>query len=204
MRPFTAKDRDEFLMSGFIVQLEIQVSEDIRKRYRANRSLNELRQNMLSRSRLPRGIVTNTESRLQLKATEIEKFLKRKRKEKTPIQMWKDYVGEQVDNIVYRVKKDIDSGEEVMEQYEPSVNVPEEMPIRSFSTSLLPFLRSDLSVDIRYAFPDPIDQVLVSESNYIVAYGIQLYKLVLLLKSTAFIDEGNNIIVLKEQYGVNI
>ena len=68
-------------------QLEIRVSEDIRECYRANRSLNELRQNMLSRSRLPRGTVTNTESRIQLKATEIENFLKRKREETTPIHM---------------------------------------------------------------------------------------------------------------------
>jgi hypothetical protein len=35
-RPFTAKDRDEFLMNGFMEQLEIRVSEDIRECYRAN------------------------------------------------------------------------------------------------------------------------------------------------------------------------
>jgi hypothetical protein len=89
---------------------------------------------------LPRGIVTNAESRLQLKATEIENFLKRKRKEKTPIQMWKDYMEEQFGNIADRVKKENDSGEEAMEQYEPSVSALEEMPIRSFSMSLLPLL----------------------------------------------------------------
>ncbi len=85
-RPFTAKDRDEFLMNGFMEQLEIRVSDDIRECYRANRSLNVIRQNMLSRSQLPRGIVTNAESRIQLKATEIENFLKEK-EETTPIQM---------------------------------------------------------------------------------------------------------------------
>ena len=79
-RPFTAKDRDEFLMNGFMEQLEIRVSDDIRECYRANRSLNVIRQNMLSRSQLPRGIVTNAGSRLQLKATEIENFLKEKEK----------------------------------------------------------------------------------------------------------------------------
>ena len=94
--------------------------------------------------------------------------------------MWKDYVEEQFDNIAYRVTKEIDSGEEAMEQYEPSVSVPEEMPISSFSTSLLPLLRSDLSVDIRDAFLCTIDQAMVSVSDYIIAYGIQLYKLVLL------------------------
>ncbi|CEG80342.1 hypothetical protein RMATCC62417_14696 [Rhizopus microsporus] len=193
-------------MNGFLEQLEIRVSEDIRKCYRANRSLNELCQNMLSRSRLPRGIVTNAEPRLQLKAAEIENFLKRKRKrkEKTPVQMWKDYVEEQFDNIAYKVKKEIDSGEEAMEQYEPNVSIPEEMPIKSFSTSLFPLLRLDLSVDIRDAFLDTIDQAMVSVSNYIIAYGIQLYKLVLFLKSATFINEGNNTIALEEQYGVNV
>ncbi|CEG83896.1 hypothetical protein RMATCC62417_17762 [Rhizopus microsporus] len=128
---------------------------------------------MLSRFRLPRGIVANAESRLQLKATEIENFLKRKRKrkEKTSIQMWKDYAEEQFDNIAYRVKKEIDSGEVAMEQYELSVSVLEEMPIRSFSTSLLPPLRSDLSVDIRDTL-DTIDQAMISVSDYIIVYGI--------------------------------
>ncbi|CEG76197.1 hypothetical protein RMATCC62417_11127 [Rhizopus microsporus] len=78
------------------------------------------------------------------------------------------------------------------------------MPIRSFSTSLLPLLRSDLSVDIRDAFLNTIDQAMVSVSDYIIAYGIQLYKLVLLLESATFINEGNNTIALEEQYGVNV
>ena len=94
--------------------------------------------------------------------------------------MWKDYVEEQFDNIAHRVKKEIDSGEEAMEQYEPSVSVPEEIPISPFSTSLLPLLQSDLSVDIRDAFLYAIDQAMVSVSDYIIAYDIQLYKLVLL------------------------
>ncbi|ORE03240.1 hypothetical protein BCV72DRAFT_315910 [Rhizopus microsporus var. microsporus] len=130
---------------------------------------------MLSRSRLPRGIVTNAVSRLQLKATEIEDFLKRKkkRKEKTPVQMWKNYAEEQFDNITYRVKKE--SGKETMEQYEPSVSVPEEVPIRPFSTSLLPLLRSDLSVDIRDAFLDTINQAMASVSDYIIANDIQIW-----------------------------
>ena len=87
---------------------------------------------------------------------------------------------EQFDNIAYRVTKEIDSGEEAMEQYEPSVSVPEEMLISSFSTSLLSLLRLDLSVDIRDAFLYTIDQVMVSVSDYIIAYGIHLYRLVLL------------------------
>ncbi|KAG1457883.1 hypothetical protein G6F57_014806 [Rhizopus arrhizus] len=71
-----------------------------------------------------------------------------------------------------------------MEQYEPSVSVPEEMPISSFSTSLLPLLRSDLSVDIRDAFLCTIDQAMVS--------------------SATFINEGNNTVVLEEQNDVNV
>ncbi|CAO3684672.1 unnamed protein product [Rhizopus microsporus] len=173
-RPFTAKDRDEFLMNGFMEQLEIRVSEDIHECYRANRSLNELHQNMLSRSRLPRGIVTNAESRIQLKAMEIDNFLKEK-EETTPIQI---------------VTKEIDSGEEAMEQYEPSVSVPEEMLISSFSTSLLSLLRLDLSVDIRDAFLYTIDQVMVSAC--------------VALKSATFINEGNNTVVLEEQNDVNV
>ncbi|KAG1170597.1 hypothetical protein G6F70_007578 [Rhizopus microsporus] len=98
--------------------------------------------------------------------------------------MWKDYVEEQFDNIAHRVKKEIDSGEEAMEQYEPSVSVPEEIPISPFSTSLLPLLQSDLSVDIRDAFLYAIDQAMVS--------------------SATFINEGNNTVVLEEQNGVNV
>ncbi|KAL4210898.1 hypothetical protein AB4K20DRAFT_1968871 [Rhizopus microsporus] len=75
-------------------------------------------------------------------------------------------------------------GEEAMEQYEPSVSVPEEIPISPFSTSLLPLLQSDLSVDIRDAFLYAIDQAMVS--------------------SATFINEGNNTVVLEEQNGVNV
>ena len=60
---------------------------------------------------------------------------------------------EQFDNIAYRVKKENDSGEEAMEQYEPSVSVPEKMPISSFSTSLLPLLRSDFICGYQRCLP---------------------------------------------------
>ncbi|ORE08303.1 hypothetical protein BCV72DRAFT_334526 [Rhizopus microsporus var. microsporus] len=95
--------------------------------------------------------------------------------------MWKDYVEEYFDNVAYTVKKESDSREEAMEQYGPN----------SF-------------VGIRDAFLDTIDQIMVSVSDYIIAYGIQLHKPVLLLKGAIFINEGNNTIVLEEEYGVNV
>ncbi|KAL4213590.1 hypothetical protein AB4K20DRAFT_1944892 [Rhizopus microsporus] len=64
----------------------------------------------ISRSRLPRGLITDAEARVQEPAGEIEKLLKRK--DKTPLQRWKDFVEKEFYNIADRIEQENDDIQE--------------------------------------------------------------------------------------------
>ncbi|CEG68495.1 hypothetical protein RMATCC62417_04745 [Rhizopus microsporus] len=110
-------EREEYLMSTFMEQLEIHVSSEIRHCYQTDGNLGELRKSMLSRSRLPRGIVTGVEARINVKAGEIESLLRTKRTYgKTPVQYCKDFVEAEFFNVAQRIRKEVESGEETSEE----------------------------------------------------------------------------------------
>jgi hypothetical protein len=69
---------------------------------------------------------------------------------------------------------------------------------------LLPILRSDLPADIQVTFLKTIEEAVVSASNYIVSYSVQVYKLVLLLKKSSFFKLDNGEIILQDKVGVSI
>ncbi|CEG73671.1 hypothetical protein RMATCC62417_09005 [Rhizopus microsporus] len=90
------QDRVQYLMDIFMEQLEIQLSSYIRHCCQTGGNIDALFQTEISRSRLPRGIVTGAEVRIQEPAGEIDKLLKRKRKHKTPLQRWKDFAEKKI------------------------------------------------------------------------------------------------------------
>ncbi|CEI88592.1 hypothetical protein RMCBS344292_02975 [Rhizopus microsporus] len=65
-------EREEYLMNT-LEQLEIHASSEIRHCYQTGGNLGELRKSMLSRSRLPRWIVTGAEARINVKRAEISR-----------------------------------------------------------------------------------------------------------------------------------
>ena len=183
-----APEREEYLMNTFMEQLEIHVSSEIRHCYQTGGNLGELRKSRLSRSRLPRGIVTGAEARINVKAGEMESLLRTKRSHgKTSAQYWKDFVEAEFFNIAQRIRKEVERREETTEEAEDtSAQEQEEPQIRTFSASLLPLLRSDLPADIQDTFLKTIEEAAVSDSDYIASYSVQVYKLILLLKKPSF------------------
>jgi hypothetical protein len=82
---------------------------------------------VLSRSRLPRGIVTGAEARINVKAGEIESLRRTKRRHgKTPVQYWKDFVEAEFFNIAQIIRKEIESKEETTEEAEDSTTHEQE------------------------------------------------------------------------------
>ncbi|KAL4208516.1 hypothetical protein AB4K20DRAFT_1970171 [Rhizopus microsporus] len=156
-------------------------------------------QTEISRSRLPRGIVTGVEVRVQEPAGEIEKLLKRKMKDKTLLQCWKDFVEKEFYNIADRIEQENDDMQEIdIESMSTTTNVSQhdrEAPIRTFSASLMPLIRIDLPADIKDEFLKTIRQTLTDASDYIIEYSIQVYKLLLTFKEACFIKQGNEIVL---------
>jgi hypothetical protein len=181
-------NREEYSNDTFTEQLEIYVSSEIRHCYQTGGYLDELCKSMLPRSRLPRGIVTGAEAKINVKAVEIESLLRTKRRRgKTPVQYRKDFVESGFFNIAQRIRKEVESREETTDEAEDtSAQEQEEQQIRTFSASLLPLLRSDLSTDIQDTFLKTIEEAVVSANDYIASYSVQVYKLVLLLKKSKF------------------
>ncbi|CEG69796.1 hypothetical protein RMATCC62417_05804 [Rhizopus microsporus] len=196
-------EREEYLMNT-LEQLEIHASSEIRHCYQTGGNLGELRKSMLSRSRLPRWIVTGAEARINVKAGEIESLLRTKRTHgKTLVQYWKDFVEAELFNVAQRIRKEVESREGTTEEEDISAQ-EQEQQIRTFDASLLPLLRSDLPSDIQDTFLKTIEEAVVSASDYIASYSVQVYKLVLLLKKSSFFKLDDDEIILQHKIGVSI
>ncbi|CEG76379.1 hypothetical protein RMATCC62417_11281 [Rhizopus microsporus] len=198
-RSCITQDRDQYLMDAFMEQLEIQLSSYIRHCYQTGGNTDALFQTEISRSRLPCGIVTGAEVRIQEPAGEIEKLLRRKRKDKISLQRWKDFVEKEFYNIADRIEQGNDEMQESdIESMSTTTNVSQhdrEAPIRTFGASLMLLIRIDLPVDIKDEFLKTIRQTLTDASDYIIEYSIQVYKLLLAFKEACFIKQGNKIVL---------
>ncbi|KAG1460496.1 hypothetical protein G6F56_005936 [Rhizopus delemar] len=80
----------------------------------------------------------------------------------------------------------------------------EETESRTFSCSLTPLFRSDLTPNIQNEFLDNIRSAMISVTNYIYEYGIQMFKLVLLFKNATFAATENGTITLEQKNDVLI
>ncbi|KAI9486851.1 MAG: hypothetical protein EXX96DRAFT_457321, partial [Benjaminiella poitrasii] len=80
----------------------------------------------------------------------------------------------------------------------------EEQPIRTFSSSFFPLLRLDLPYDIKATFIDILKQATLLSSNYIAAYSVQLYKIVLLLKNYSSIHQEGGLITMQQSICTDI
>lgn len=79
---------------------------EIKHMYDKKENLEEFKQVLQERSRMPRGIVTDAELSVNTGATELERLLKRKTKEKTPLQWYKDFIKDEYDGIQEQVKQE--------------------------------------------------------------------------------------------------
>ncbi|KAI9263924.1 hypothetical protein EDC94DRAFT_658813 [Helicostylum pulchrum] len=151
--------------------------------YDKKENLEEFKQVLQERSRMPGGIVTDAELSVNTGATELERLLKRKTKEKTPLQRYKDFIKDEYDGIQEQVKQE-------------SVGTkpfPEESSHfhRGESSSSVQTKEDDLPDDIKQAFLRTMERTLAEFSGYTIAFSIKLYKLMILFRNSTISADGS-------------
>lgn len=155
-----------------------------------------------AQKRLPRGVVTGSEKRINAKAAELENVLKRRRiSKKKKHTLWTDFVEAKYDELTEVVRLRSESLASTVSMAKPS---EETELMRTCSASLASLIRKDLPEGIRTAFLDTIERTLISATDYVVEYSMRVRQLLLLLRTMKFVITRNDDVVLQETAGRNI
>ncbi|KAG2209761.1 hypothetical protein INT47_001909 [Mucor saturninus] len=130
-----------------------------------------------SSTRLRKGTATQAQQRINAEPTQIEHLLRRKRKERTPLQRGKDFVKKNFVDIVKEPRTNIKGKDEITKRAPKAKNdnvsvknnkeKPESQDL--ISTSLNPFLRSVLLEEIqKYEIKDAASSATDSLYEYIL------------------------------------
>ena len=216
-RPKFGQERDIVLLNALNHEFYDMLSGDIIQCIESKGDLEALKLASTSTLRLRKGTVTRAERRINASATELENLLKRKRKDKTPYQRWKEFVDQNFDSIAQKIQSNLKgkgkdpevqhteiTSSEAHTEDDPIPLTNEETELRTFSCSLTPLFRSDLAPDIQNEFLDNIRSAMISATDYIYEYGIQMFKSVLLFKNATFAATEDVTITLEQKNGVLI
>ncbi|CEG72523.1 hypothetical protein RMATCC62417_08071 [Rhizopus microsporus] len=106
-------------------------------------------------------------------------YLRRISKKKT-YTLWIDFIEAKYDELTEVVRLRSESLASTVSMAKPS---EETELMRTCSASLASLIRKDLPEDIRTAFLDTIERNLISATNYVVEYSMQIRRLLLLLRT---------------------
>ncbi|KAI9244599.1 hypothetical protein EDC94DRAFT_653880 [Helicostylum pulchrum] len=107
-------EREEELLEAFQREMKRRLSRTIQDCIDSGKSLDDLKNQCMTKKRLDRGIVTGAEERIGARAAEIENMLRKRRKTQTPLQRWFELVESDFDRLVSDYRKDVKGkGEEV-------------------------------------------------------------------------------------------
>ncbi|CEG81973.1 hypothetical protein RMATCC62417_16107 [Rhizopus microsporus] len=194
------EQREEGLMETLQQQFEETLSLRIQTCLEKGDDLEQLKDSCLNEKRLPRGVITGTEKRINAKAAVLESVLKRRTSKKS-YTLWTDFVGAKYDEFTEVVRSRSESLASTVSIAKPS----EETELtRACSASLASLIRKDLPEDIRTAFLDAIERTLISATDYVVEYSMQVRRLLLLLRTMKFVVTRNGDMGLQEAAGRNI
>ncbi|GAA5809565.1 hypothetical protein MFLAVUS_002975 [Mucor flavus] len=179
----------------------------------ANEDVKNPKQSILSAARVPKEMITRAERRINAEASEIERLINRKRKDKTGFERWIEFVNDNFDNFALNLRHDLkEKGKEKLASVDiadqtdvisssKAVTSSEEPPLKCFSCSLTPLLRPDLPPGIKQGFIDCIRNTLISSTDYIYEFSLQMLKSVLVFKKSTFDMDENNNVTLKPKNG---
>ncbi|CEG82560.1 hypothetical protein RMATCC62417_16616 [Rhizopus microsporus] len=163
--------------------------------------LEQLKESCLNEKRVPRGVVTGAEKRINAMVAELENVFKRRRTSKKLYTLWTDFVEAKYDELTEVVRPRSESLASTISMAKPS----EETELtRICSASLASLIKKDLPEDIRTAFLDTIERTLISATDYVVEYSMQVRWLLLLLRTVKFVVTRNGDVGLQETAGRNI
>ncbi|CEG76711.1 hypothetical protein RMATCC62417_11571 [Rhizopus microsporus] len=195
------EQREEELIEALQQKFEKTFSLRIQTYLEKGDDLEQLKESCLNEERLPRGVVTGAEKRINAKAAELENVLKRRRTSKKSYTLWTDFVGTKYDELTEVVRSRSESLASTVLMAKPS----EETELtRTCSTSLASLIRKDLSEDIRTAFLDTIERTSISATDYVAEYSMQVLLLLLLLRTMKFVVTRNGDVGLQEAAGRSI
>ncbi|KAI9254780.1 hypothetical protein EDC94DRAFT_650961 [Helicostylum pulchrum] len=87
--------------------LESESESEPTDKKNSGKSLDDLKNQCMTKKRLDRGIVTGAEERIGARAAEIENMLRKRRKTQTPLQHWFELVESDFDRLVSDYRKDV-------------------------------------------------------------------------------------------------
>ncbi|RCH86314.1 hypothetical protein CU097_002873, partial [Rhizopus azygosporus] len=142
------EQREDELMEALQQQFEETLSLRIQTCLEKGDDLEQLKESCLNEKRLPRGVVTGSEKRINAKAAELENY----------------------DELTEVVRLRSESLASTVSMAKPS---EETELMRTCSASLASLIRKDLPEGIRTAFLDTIERTLISATDYVVEYSMQ-------------------------------
>jgi hypothetical protein len=165
-------------------------------------------------TQLERGLVTDAERKNNLKATTIQNFLNRySYKNKTnSIIYWTKIINENFDDKVNEERDFLQSRQGETDSPRPTTTASAPQPrttevtenqYRACSASFKTLTRQDLPQGLRDTFTEQLQDALEQSTNYITDYGLQIFKLMLLLKEYTF-NFVNDEIILEKTEGFSL
>lgn len=213
-REFTKEEKWNALFDQF----RRHISGKIRGCYEENGDIPALKAELLGLNQLPRGTVTSAERKLGAKSTSIQSLLRAaNNKEKTSsIARWIEFVNDNFDDIDTAIRTGIEGrrGQAAGTPFTPKAPSAEEAIIttttqdeplyRTCSTEFDSLIRIDIAASIKQAFCQRIEQATTDVSDYISRYSLQVYKMMLVLKSSSFTLQEDGRITLEQNTGRSI
>ncbi|KAI7869264.1 uncharacterized protein EV154DRAFT_129542 [Mucor mucedo] len=202
--------------------MRIRLSRKILVCLEAKTDVDTLKNECLSSSRVERGLVTEAEKKkANLQATTIEIFLKLQKKPN--FLYWTEFVADNFDSILadtkHTFKGKLKETKVVESPVIPIVNVPDvssvtdDVPLlpkkdenhtRVCTVSFNSIKRKDIETDIQQHIVDILKQTMEEVSDYTTNYGIQLFKLFLLMNDHTFAISNNTDISLVKSEGAEL
>ena len=205
------EDTEKKLMNSLEITLRYRIKKEIKQAILDKKDIAQLQKDIENRQVLPRGTFTAAEQHAGLKASTLDKLMKRKKVK--PIDYYQQFVRREFKALHLSASKEtseqedtasVSSGESLpisltSEDTEDIEN--DEREIRTVSYPIESLLRSDLAEDIRRAFLDTLEINLQNTSDYIIAYSIQILKIISLFKNSTFAKRADSTIGLTPGVG---
>ena len=204
---------EQRLMNSLEKTLKYRIKNEIRQAILDKKDITQLQKDMRARNTLPRGTLTAAEQDTGVKAAELDKLMKRK-KEK-PIAYYQKFVLREYQALLKEVENKLTAeSKETSEQGTVSVT-PEglleedskddnENELQTVSHPFEPLLLTDLPADIKEAVLLTVGVNLRSSSDYIIAYSVQVLKMISLFKNHTFTRRPDATYALDSKVGSHV
>ncbi|CAO3656711.1 unnamed protein product [Mucor hiemalis] len=216
------KDTEEKMMASLNKTLRYRLKAEINQAISAKKDTGQLKSDILARKIFSRGTLSAAEKDAGVKSSELTKLMKRRKTK--PIDFYQELVCEQFDSLLIEVTLSFVSVQSTLSSISmQSLRAPttsmqslrvtegeeenkdeEEAEFRTVSYPLRALLRSDLAADIHRAVLNTLETTSRASSDYIIAYSIQLFKLVTLFQERTFEKRPDATIALTPAVGSTV